>query len=184
MDPAGDIARAVRFIYLNRTCFNGIYRVNLKGKFNVPMGSKNLIEYPKGYLKGVASILRRASIREADFEETIDMAAAGDFLYVDPPYTVMHNSNNFVKYNSSLFSWEGQIRLADAIKRAAGRGAAIMLSNADHQSVNRASILSADPQHRRPTTELIITNYPQSQAVAAGPPFCRSTNRANSPSAV
>lgn len=197
MDPADDIARAVRFIYLNRTCFNGIYRVNLKGKFNVPMGSKNLIEYPKGYLKGVASILRRASIREADFEETIDMAAAGDFLYVDPPYTVMHNSNNFVKYNSSLFSWEGQIRLADAIKRAAGRGAAIMLSNADHQSVrelykdfgyhqsvNRASILSADPQHRRPTTELIITNYPQSQAVAAGPPFCRSTNRANSPSAV
>ena len=84
----------------------------------------------------------------------------------------MHNNNNFVKYNSSLFSWEDQVRLAAAIKRATDRGAAIMLSNADHQSVrelykgfgyhrsvNRASILAAGPQHRRLTTELIVTNY-------------------------
>ena len=88
----------------------------------------------------------------------------------DPPYTVMHNNNNFLKYNSSLFSWEDQIRLAAAIKRATKRGASIMLSNADHQSVKglykgfgyhrsvkRASILAAEPQHRRQTTELIIT---------------------------
>jgi DNA adenine methylase len=173
MNPTDGVGRSVRFLYLNRTCFNGIYRVNLKGEFNVPMGSKELVEYPKDYLKEVAAILRRVSIRESDFEKTIDMATAGDFIYVDPPYTVMHNNNNFLKYNSSLFSWEDQIRLAAAIKRAAQRGAAIMLSNADHQSVkelykgfgyhrsiNRASILAAEPQHRRLTTELIITNYP------------------------
>jgi DNA adenine methylase len=173
MDPADAVRRAVRFLYLNRTCFNGIYRVNLKGDFNVPMGSKGLVEYPEGYLKGIATLLHYALIKEWDFEKTIDIATTGDFVYVDPPYTVMHNNNNFVKYNAKLFSWEDQIRLAAAIKRAAGRGAAIMLSNADHKkvrelyhgfghhrSVNRASILAAGPQHRRPTTELIVTSYP------------------------
>lgn len=178
MDPIDAVGRAVRFLYLNRSCFNGIYRVNLKGEFNVPIGSKDLVEYPKDYLKGIAAILRCASIRESDFEKTIDTANAGDFIYVDPPYTVMHNNNNFLKYNSSLFSWEDQIRLAAAIKRATKRGASIMLSNADHQSVKglykgfgyhrsvkRASILAAEPQHRRQTTELIITNY-----LAGGPP--------------
>jgi DNA adenine methylase len=172
-DPADAVGRAVRFLYLNRTCFNGIYRVNLKGDFNVPIGSKALVGYPEGYLKGIAALLRRASIKESDFEKTLDTAATGDFVYVDPPYTVMHNSNNFVKYNAKLFSWEDQIRLAAAIKRAAGRGAAIMLSNADHRkvrelyegfghhrSVDRASVLAAGPQHRRRTTELIVTSYP------------------------
>ena len=176
MEPTDAVGRAVRFLYLNRTCFNGIYRVNLKGKFNVPMGSKDLVEYPKDYLKEVAAILRCASVRESDFEKTIDTATGGDFIYVDPPYTVMHNNNNFVKYNSSLFSWEDQIRLAVAIKRATERGVAIMLSNADHRSVrelykgfgyhrsvSRASILAAESQHRRLTTELIVTNYPPKQ---------------------
>lgn len=171
-NPADAVGRAVRFLYLNRTCFNGIYRVNLKGDFNVPMGSKDLVEYPEGYLKGIAALLRHVSIKECDFEKTIDTASSGDFVYVDPPYTVMHNNNNFVKYNAKLFSWEDQVRLAAAIKRAAGRGAAVMLSNADHEkvrelyhgfghhrSVNRASILAAEPQHRRLTTELIVTSY-------------------------
>lgn len=172
MNPVDPVGRAVRFIYLNRTCFNGIYRVNLKGKFNVPMGSKDRVEYPDNYLKDVAATLKHASIRERDFEKTIDAAVKGDFVYVDPPYTVMHNNNNFVKYNANLFSWKDQIRLAAAIKRAARRGAAIMLSNADHlsvrelykgfgyhRSVNRASVLAAGSQHRRPTTELIVTSY-------------------------
>jgi len=197
MAPIDPVGRALRFIYLNRTCFNGIYRVNLKGEFNVPMGTKDLIEYPKDYLNGVAATLRRASIRKLDFEKAIDMATAGDFVYLDPPYTVMHNNNNFVKYNARLFSWEDQIRLAAAIKRAAGRGAAIMLSNADHQhvrelykgfgyhrSVNRASILAAEPQHRRITTELIVTNYPPKEKERGGPLPPKSTSRANSSFAV
>jgi DNA adenine methylase len=196
-DPTDAVGRAVRFLYLNRTCFNGIYRVNLKGVFNVPMGSKDLVEYPKDYLKGVAAILRRVSIRESDFEKTIDTATAGDFIYADPPYTVMHNNNNFVKYNSSLFSWDDQIRLAAAIKRASERGAAIMLSNADHQSVRelykgfgyhrsvrRASILAAEPQHRRQTTELIVTSYQPKQKEGDGPPSPGSADRAKDPAAV
>ncbi len=170
--PTGAIEQAVRFLYLNRTCFNGIYRVNLRGEFNVPIGTKNLVAYPEGYLQGIATCLRHASIRIADFEETIDEAAAGDFVFVDPPYTVMHNNNNFVKYNANLFSWADQRRLVSAVKRAARRGAAVMISNADHQSVrelysdfgthhrvNRASVLAADFLHRRKTTELLITSY-------------------------
>jgi DNA adenine methylase len=170
--PTDAIERAVRFLYLNRTCFNGIYRVNLRGDFNVPIGSKNLVAYPENYLQGIANCLRHASIRAADFEKTIDKAAVGDFVFVDPPYTVMHNNNNFLKYNANLFSWSDQLRLASAIKRAARRGAAIMVSNADHRAVrelyrdfgnhhrvNRSSVLAADFAYRRQTTELVITSY-------------------------
>jgi len=173
MSASTSLDRAVRLIYLNRTCFNGIYRVNLKGEFNVPIGSKDQVEYPEGFLQDVGKAIRRASIHLADFEKTIDRATAGDFVYVDPPYTVMHNNNNFVKYNSRLFSWDDQVRLSLAIKRAGDRGASIMLSNADHKSVrelyrgfgnhlsvDRASILAATSGYRRMTTELVITNYP------------------------
>lgn len=164
--------RAVRFLYLNRTCFNGIYRVNLRGDFNVPIGTKGLVEYPKNYLQEITVRLSHASIRVADFEETIDKAVAGDFVFVDPPYTVMHNNNNFLKYNANLFSWTDQRKLASAIRRAAKRSAAIMISNADHRNVrelygnfgehyrvNRSSTLAADSVHRRKTTELLITSY-------------------------
>ncbi|HKT11603.1 MAG TPA: Dam family site-specific DNA-(adenine-N6)-methyltransferase [Terriglobia bacterium] len=170
--PVDPIERAVRFLYLNRTCFNGIYRVNRKGDFNVPVGSKSLVAYPGGYLQNVAASLRSASIRESDFEAAIDRAGSGDFIFADPPYTVMHNNNNFLKYNSNLFSWPDQVKLAAALKRAAVRGAAFMVSNADHGSVrdlyakfgtlhrvNRSSVLAADPLRRRRTTELLITNY-------------------------
>lgn len=170
--PDDPIERAVRFIYLNRTCFNGLYRVNRQGIFNVPMGSKMVVEFAEGYLEGVSTALRGAVLCVSDFEATIDQATTGDFLYVDPPYTVMHNKNNFVKYNASLFSWDDQIRLASAIRRAASKGALIMLSNAHHKCVSvlyhefgnhypleRSSILASSSERRRKTTELLITNY-------------------------
>lgn len=170
--PADPLGRAIRFLYLNRTCFNGIYRVNLRGDFNVPMGSKTIVEFPPDYLNHVAKRLQRASVRYADFEDTLSGAQTGDFVFIDPPYTVMHNQNNFVKYNASLFSWADQVRLAASIKAASRRGAKIMLSNADHPSVRalyrgfgchyqvaRSSILSASASFRRKTTELLVTNF-------------------------
>lgn len=173
--PTRQFERAVRFLYLNRTCFNGIYRVNLKGDFNVPIGTKTLVEYPEDYLSQVAEYLQRACLRVCDFEEALESTRKGDFVFADPPYTVMHNNNNFVKYNAALFSWSDQIRLAAAIKRAGTRGVKIMLSNADHPSirdlysdfgehyrVERSSILSADSSHRRQTTELLVVNYSSS----------------------
>jgi len=170
--PKTDVGKAIRFIYLNRTCFNGIYRVNLKGEFNVPMGSKSIVQYPAGYLDSLSRLLKYATLKVNDFENTIDMAGDGDFLFVDPPYTVKHNNNNFIKYNAHLFSWADQVRLSSAIRRAASRGAHIMLSNADHSSirmlycdfgnhnrVDRASVLAADSQNRCRTTELLITTF-------------------------
>jgi DNA adenine methylase len=178
--PTDAIERALRFIYLNRTCFNGMYRVNKKGEFNVPMGSKELVEYPNGFLRAIAKHLSTATLKVADFEETIDSAGKGDFVFVDPPYTVMHNNNNFIKYNASLFSWEDQVRLSSAIKRAAARGADIMLSNADNHSVEtlyfdfgqhhrivRSSVLAAESEHRCLTSELLITTYGPENAAQA-----------------
>lgn len=171
-NPVDKVGRAVRFIYLNRTCFNGMYRVNLKGEFNVPIGTKTSVAFPDGFLHAISSSLQRASIKVADFEESIDKSMSGDFVFVDPPYTMMHNKNNFVKYNANLFSWSDQLRLAEAIRRAARRGAAVMLSNADHHSirelyanfgyqyrVSRSSVLAANASHRRKTSELLVLSY-------------------------
>jgi DNA adenine methylase len=151
------IHRAARFLYLNRVCWNGLYRVNLKGEFNVPIGTKTAVAFAKKYLFEVSRQLKKAVIREADFEQIIGEAGAGDFVYVDPPYTVMHNNNNFLKYNDVLFSWKDQIRLARSVRRASKRGALVLVSNANHESIRelykgfgisetlgRASVLAGD----------------------------------------
>jgi DNA adenine methylase len=171
-NPKDPIARAARFLYLNRTCFNGIYRVNKEGVFNVPIGSKAEVSFEDGYLHKVAKALKKARIRRSNFTTSIGKATKGDFVFIDPPYTVMHNNNGFVKYNAKLFSWKDQAQLATAIKAAGDRGALIMMSNADHDSVkdlykdfgthqtlNRSSVLAGDPGCRRGATELLITNF-------------------------
>lgn len=171
-EPACNIKRAARFIYLNRVCFNGLYRVNLQGKFNVPIGSKTEVKYPKDYLLKIASYLQRASLLESDFEIIINKANKNDFLFVDPPYTVTHNNNGFIKYNDILFSWEDQIRLSLAVRRAVKRGVLVFVSNANHLAVKelyssflsphilyRTSILSAKSINRRLTSEVAMLSY-------------------------
>lgn len=171
-EPSDPLERAIRFLYLNRTCFNGMYRVNRQGAFNVPIGSKDQIAFPSGYLEQVARLLKKARIQTADFEPIIGTATKNDFVFVDPPYTVMHNNNGFVKYNAKLFSWPDQARLAKAVRAASRRGAKIMVSNADHASVRelydgfgfhrsltRYSHLAGDAARRGNASELLITNY-------------------------
>ena len=97
--PRTMAAKAARFIYLNRTCFNGIYRVNLDGKFNVPKGTKDTIIFDEDDFEGISILLQNATIRVSDFEGLIDGANQGDLVFADPPYTVRHNSNAFIKYN-------------------------------------------------------------------------------------
>ncbi len=170
--PSKRLQRAARFLYLNRVCFNGLFRVNLRGEFNVPVGTKTQVTYPSGYLKQISQILKPACIVAADFEDILDKTVAGDFVYVDPPYTVMHNNNNFVKYNDVLFSWADQVRLAACVRRASRRGALILVSNANHKSIlklysgfgsnqvlTRASRLAGDPDARRMTSEVAFRNY-------------------------
>lgn len=165
-------SRAARFIYLNRTCWNGLYRVNLNGDFNVPIGTKDRALLSSDNFSGIAKTLRRAELACSDFEPIIDIASKGDFIFVDPPYTVKHNLNGFVKYNEKLFSWDDQIRLSKALARATSRGAKILLTNADHPSIldlykkkfsmnkiSRRSVLAGKAAARVQTTELIVSNY-------------------------
>lgn len=170
LEPTEKIARAARFLYLNRTCWNGLYRVNLAGKFNVPRGTKQIVIYADEDFSEASRLLKTADIACRDFEETVNSAGRGDFVFVDPPYTVKHNLNGFVKYNEKLFSWEDQVRLRDALVRAVSRGAFVAMTNADHESVRelyegkleyrpltRTSVLAASASKRGKTTEALFT---------------------------
>jgi len=163
--------RAARFIYLNRTCWNGLYRVNRKGAFNVPIGTKSSVLLSSDTWDQVAESLQSAQLLTGDFEDVIDQARKGDLIFADPPYTIKHNHNGFVKYNESLFSWPDQERLGSALWRAEKRGAAIIATNANHDSVRalykgkfklttmeRNSVLSGDPVFRGKFQELLIVS--------------------------
>lgn len=164
--------RAARFIYLNRTCWNGLYRVNLKGEFNVPVGTKTNVLLEADNFEALSALLKKTELLAADFEEVIDKAQSGDFIFADPPYTVRHNFNGFVKYNEKIFRWEDQIRLRDCLVRASNRGCLVLLTNANHPSVielyendfelislSRHSVIAADSKNRGLYEELVVRNF-------------------------
>ncbi|GAB9205974.1 DNA adenine methylase [Bradyrhizobium diazoefficiens] len=161
---------AAQFIYLNRTCFNGIYRENLRGVFNVPRGTKDSVIFPDDDFNAISKLLKPVQLLSGDFAGSLQAAKKGDFVFVDPPYTVRHNSNGFVKYNQKIFDWKDQIRLRDEVKAAASRGAKLLITNANHPSIielydgigsatalNRASVISGDSTSRGRYSELVIT---------------------------
>jgi DNA adenine methylase len=135
--PDDPVERAARTLYLNRTCFNGMYRVNLGGEFNVPKGEKTAVVMDDDDFAAAAKLLRRAELRVSDFEPLIDEAKGGDLVFADPPYIVGHNNNGFVKYNEKLFKWDDQIRLAIALARARKRGVKVVATNAAHAEIER-----------------------------------------------
>jgi DNA adenine methylase len=168
--PSDLVQRASRLIYLNRTCFNGIYRVNRQGQFNVPRGTKDKVVIETDDFESMSRVLAGAELVGGDFERLIERASSGDFVFCDPPYTVRHNYNGFRKYNEVLFSWADQERLAQALVRAASRGVKVVCTNANHQSVrdlydnplferrvvSRYSRISADNTGRSYFEELVI----------------------------
>jgi len=172
LEPENNSDIGLRLLYLNRTCFNGIYRVNEKGEFNVPIGSKNKVILDTDDFQKTSRLLKKATLLCCDFEKSIDKAEKGDVIFADPPYTVRHNLNGFIKYNEKLFSWQDQIRLAKALHRAVERGATVISTNANHESVRRLyrergfnlktisrySSISADASSRNQFKELIITS--------------------------
>lgn len=170
--PRSQYSAAARFVYLNRTCWNGLYRVNLRGQFNVPIGTKSNVILSNDNFRAIANLLSNADLYSGDFSVTIDKTRRGDFLFVDPPYTVKHNLNGFVKYNETLFSWLDQERLKEALCAASKRGVKILMTNANHESIRRLyskafklitlrrpSVIAGDASFRQTTTELIICNY-------------------------
>lgn len=169
--PEDSVSRAAWFIYLNRTCFNGIYRVNQQGVFNVPVGTKTKVLLPTDNFAGWAAALSAAELTCVDFESAIAEAGKDDFVFADPPYTVHHNNNGFIKYNEVLFSWNDQLRLAESIRAAHRRGSRILVTNANNvalqelykgfriRSVSRYSSIAAAATGRNKYEELLITSY-------------------------
>lgn len=160
---------AVRLIYLSKTAFNGMYRVNHHGEFNVPFGCKpNTRICDDQALKMASAVLSSASILHCDFEEALGDVSAGDLVYLDPPYTMSHSNNGFVRYNEAIFSWDDQRRLASTARRLAGRGAHVFVSNAAHESIlalypdfsvvelTRSSCISASSANRIPVKEYLF----------------------------
>jgi DNA adenine methylase len=171
-EPRTPVEGAARFIYLNRGAFNGLYRVNRDGRFNVPFGCKpGTRSVDPQALLDAARVLRAARLLHADFRDVLSRCRRGDFIYLDPPYTVMHNRNGFNRYNEALFLWSDQIDLSAAAIRLTEIGAVVVISNADHPSIrrlyprdlfrfrrmHRSSRMAARAAHRRPTTELLIS---------------------------
>ncbi len=170
-EPRDRVELAARLIYLNRTCWNGLYRVNLNGEFNVPVGTKSSVLFEDDDFQEISKRLNRCRFEAADFEKIIDEAGGGDLIFVDPPYTVRHNNNAFVKYNENLFSWFDQERLYRALAKARNRGATVVGTNAYHESiinlykdnfnlevVSRVSTISSKNETRKRFEELVISS--------------------------
>ncbi|WP_288460833.1 Dam family site-specific DNA-(adenine-N6)-methyltransferase [uncultured Chryseobacterium sp.] len=167
--PVNNAHIAIRFLYLNRTCWNGLYRVNMKNEFNVPIGTKSKVILDNDDFEKASNILTNTKIFNDDFEKIISKTRKDDFLFIDPPYTVRHNNNGFIKYNENLFTWNDQIRLRDSIIGAIRRGVKVLVLNADHVSIReiyqgvgefhslfRASVISGKKENRGIYSELAI----------------------------
>jgi DNA adenine methylase len=126
------IDRAAAFIYLNKTCFNGLWRVNRSGGFNVPMGryTDPPICVPDA-LRAASRVLARADLRCGDFRAAVADAGDGDFVYFDPPYDPLSKTANFTSYTADAFGDDHQRALADLARELVGRGCQVMLSNSD-----------------------------------------------------
>jgi len=127
-----DIERAARTIFLNKTCYNGLYRVNGKGQFNTPIGSYNDPNIcDEENLYAVKKALKKTSLLAWDFEKILDIVSAGDFVYFDPPYNPLNHTANFTSYTSNNFDKEDQKRLKDVFEKLTKIGCKVMLSNSD-----------------------------------------------------
>lgn len=174
--PENPVYAAARFIYLNKTCWNGLYRVNALGKFNVPYGrpkTDNLID--RDNLLACAKVLveQTARLSAGDFSRTLRNISEGDFVFLDPPYVTRHNENGFIEYNERIFSWQDQQRLADIAQRLVHKGANVMVTNAMHSDilelykgfnvipVERSSTIASDNRRRGRVVEAIIFRYPE-----------------------
>ena len=132
-------AQAARFIYLNKSCFNGIYRVNQHGQFNVPYGHKDPPAIPsREDLRQVSRALATTKLRTGDYREILADVKSGDFVYLDPPYPPLNGTAYFTHYTPARFGWDDHEQLAKCVDRLVRKGAMVMISNADLPRVHSA----------------------------------------------
>ncbi len=173
--PMSQVEKASRLIFLNRTCFNGLYRVNSRGKFNVPLGkytNPNIVN--EDNLRAVSRILQPSGVDIScrDFSSILSDVSKDDFVYLDPPYQPVSDTANFTSYTDHDFGYEDLRRLAQLCVSLDKKGAKVMLSNSDSKEVsmlfpekwnmqriaaNRA--INSDSKKRTGHCELLITNY-------------------------
>lgn len=171
--PKTKVGRAARLLYLNRLCFNGLYRVNSKGEFNVPYGRyMNPNIYNPELIKACSAWLKNAQISEATFNDAVTRAKKGDLVYFDPPYIPLSATASFASYAKEGFCKKDQRELAKVIAALTKKGVYVVLSNSDTKlsrqifgdlnlfSVPVGRSISANGAARSKVKELIGTNYP------------------------
>ncbi len=172
MVPSDPVIRAARLIYLNRTCFNGLYRVNSKGQFNVPFGRYvNPTILDAANLRAASIAFSGVEFRVGDFEETVRDAGAGDFVYLDPPYVPISDTASFTSYTKDCFGPEEQERLARVFSELDKRGCYVLESNSATSVIRQlysrftltevyaARAISSDGSTRGRVAEFLIRNY-------------------------
>lgn len=175
-NPRNEVEKTSRLIFLNRTCFNGLYRVNSKGKFNVPLGkytNPNIVNEEN--LRAVCNILQtnRISIKCMDFESVLRDAKKGDLVYFDPPYQPVSSTANFTSYTTKDFTYDDLTRLAELCLKLDSKECHVLLSNSDSKDVsdifakkpwkiNRIEAnrsINSNSKKRTGHFELLIKNY-------------------------
>jgi DNA adenine methylase len=171
LDNLSKLDKAARFIYLNKTCFNGLYRVNSKNEFNVPMGDyKNPDIVQEKKLKIVSKLLKTATIENISFEKIVDVAKKNDFIYFDPPYYPI-NGNGFTSYTKNNFLEKDQKLLKEVFKKLDKKGCLLMLSNSNTDFikdlykeyninlVDANRMINCNGKDRGKIKEIIVRNY-------------------------
>ena len=162
------------FVWLNRYCFNGLYRVNKRGEFNTAFGSRDYVDFTE-ILENVEDLSSYLSscvtMQCCDFESACSKVQQGDFVYFDPPYVSITESSDFRQYTKDGFTLSDQCRLAECAMQLAARGAYVLLSNSDTpavrnlysflniETITAPRTISGKASSRKPVSELLISNY-------------------------
>lgn len=166
---------AARFLFLNQTSYNGLYRVNREGRYNVPYGFRETWTYDVERIRTASLKLQNTRITVGDFESNKYRIKERDLVFLDPPYTVSHNNNGFIAYNQKLFSLDDQKRLKRFIEYIKRKGAYYVLTNAAHETIReifltqndrlvelqRNSLIGGKNATRQAISEYIFTNIPE-----------------------
>lgn len=173
------IENAALFIYFNKMCYNGLYRVNQNQEYNVPWGKRPKVNlYNERTFHAVSKALKKAVIVCEDFEFPLNWAEPGSFVYLDPPYHFPGRKNGFTSYTSQGFDENEQMRLADLSKRLNQKGCKILISNSDtalirslyteeegffFERITARRLISCNAEGREEITEVLIRNYPSTE---------------------
>lgn len=171
-EQLSDVERAARTVYLNRTCYNGLFRVNSKGQFNVPIGSyasPQILLEP--VIRAANAALQSVTIEVKDFRSIVKFGRSGDFIYFDPPYDPLTKTASFTSYTAENFAEDDQRALADVVKTLSEKGAHIMLSNSKTplilelykdfriKTVQARRAVNSDANGRGCIAEVVVLNY-------------------------